>query len=225
MIRLIIIFVLLFLTGSQYYTIVKLENDIKTLNLNLQKLNERVKQIEYIEGEFDSLYINFQSEISQADMLKNYEYEAKNIKKNQEKILSSILKYSEEYDISPIVLYSIIKTESEFLHHIEHPPVKLKSGKTIRAVGLGGVIWEFWGSKLKKEGIANSRNDLFNIEVNIEASAFIFNEFLKLKQLKNTSNKLESALARYYGSSKAGYQNKIAKQMSKILGFEYSFNI
>ena len=225
MIRLIIIFVLLFLTGSQYYTIVKLENNIKSLNLNLQNLNERVKQIEYIEGEFDSLYISFQSEVSQADILKNYEYEVKNIKKNQEKILSSILKYSEEYDISPIVLYSVIKTESEFLHHIEHPPVKLKSGKTARAVGLGGVIWEFWGSKLKKEGIANSRNDLFKIEVNIEASAFVLKEFEKLKILPGTNNKLESALARYYGSAKRGYQDKIAKQMSKILGFEYSFNL
>ena len=33
MIRLIIIFVLLFLIGSQYYTIVKLENNIKSVPL------------------------------------------------------------------------------------------------------------------------------------------------------------------------------------------------
>lgn len=222
MIRLILIFVLLMITCSQYYTIVKLENDIKILQI---EIDEKAKRIEFLNNEFDTLFINMQTEISQADILLNYEYKVNNIKKNQEKILNSILKYSTEYEISPIVLYSIIRTESQFKHNIEHPIVTLKSGKKVRAVGLGGVIWEFWGSKLKKEGIANSRDDLFKIEVNVAASAFVLSEFLKLDQLKNTSSKLESALARYYGSAKAGYQNKIAKEMSLILGFQYSFDL
>lgn len=136
-------------------------------------------------------------------------------------IMSSIFKYSDIYDIDPCILYAVLKTESEMHPKIEHNSTYIKSlNKKIKAVGLGGVVWEFWGTKLRDANIAKIRSDLFDIEANIAASAFILNEFKHLPKLPKAKNITESMLMRYYGSQTAGYHKKIYYRVAQLFTFE-----
>ena len=161
--------------------------------------------------------LNFDFNETKSDLaiIRDYAEKNKDIPKNSDLILGTIMTEAEKYDISPYILYAIFWQESRFKAHIEHPFIYVK-GKRTRAVGLGGVVWEWWDEKLIKNDIADVRADLFDPETNIRASAFILNEFRKMKQLQGTQNKLESALARYYGSVKSGYHKKIIKIANKI---------
>ena len=136
-------------------------------------------------------------------------------------IMSSIFKYSDIYDVDPCILYAVLKTESEMHPKIEHNSTYIKSlNKKIKAVGLGGVVWEFWGSKLRDANIAKIRSDLFEIEANVAASAFILNELKHLPKLPKAKNITESMLMRYYGSQTAGYHKKIYYRVAQLLTFE-----
>ena len=158
---------------------------------------------------------NLIEKTSDLSIIRDYEEKNKDIPKNSDLILGTIIEEAEKYDFSPYILYAIFWQESRFKAHIEHPFIYVK-GKRTRAVGLGGVVWEWWDQKLIKNDIADVRADLFDPETNIRASAFILNEFRKMKQLQGTQNKLESALARYYGSVKSGYHKRILKIANKI---------
>ena len=136
-------------------------------------------------------------------------------------IMSSIFKYSDIYDVDPCILYAVLKTESEMHPKIEHNSTYIKSlNKKIKAVGLGGVVWEFWGTKLRDANIAKIRSDLFEIEANIAASAFILNELKHLPKLPKAKNITESMLMRYYGSQTAGYHKKIYYRVAQLFTFE-----
>ena len=87
----------------------------------------------------------------------------------------------------------------------------------IRAVGLGGVVWEWWGDKLKEAGIAEVRSDLFLPDVNIRAAAFVLNEMSKRELLKGTKSKDESMLRRYFGGNYKAYSDKIDKKVMSIV--------
>lgn len=136
-------------------------------------------------------------------------------------IMSSIFKYSDIYDVDPCILYAVLKTESEMHPKIEHNSTYIKSlNKKIKAVGLGGVVWEFWGTKLRDANIAKIRSDLFEIETNVAASAFILNELKHLPKLPKAKNITESMLMRYYGSQTAGYHKKIYYRVAQLFTFE-----
>ena len=136
-------------------------------------------------------------------------------------IMSSIFKYSDIYDVDPCILYAVLKTESEMHPKIEHNSTYIKSlNKKIKAVGLGGVVWEFWGTKLRAANIAKIRSDLFEIEANVAASAFILNELKHLPKLPKAKNITESMLMRYYGSQTAGYHKKIYYRVAQLFTFE-----
>ena len=136
-------------------------------------------------------------------------------------IMSSIFKYSDIYDVDPCILYAVLKTESEMHPKIEHNSTYIKSlNKKIKAVGLGGVVWEFWGTKLRDANIAKIRSDLFEIEANVAASAFILNELKHLPKLPKAKNITESMLMRYYGSQTAGYHKKIYYRVAQLFTFE-----
>jgi len=132
----------------------------------------------------------------------------KNISDNTRKeILNAIYKYSEEYNINPVIIYSIIATESSFRFWIRHSPVVVTvNGRRIRtqAIGLGAVIWEWWGDKLQKENIAQVKSDLFKIDTNIHATCYIYNQLRNMPPVKGL-NKDDSAKLRYFGG---GLKNK-----------------
>lgn len=136
-------------------------------------------------------------------------------------IMESIAKTADKHNISPLVIYSLIAVESSFRWWIQHPTVIVKhteSSKNVkaRAVGLGGIVYEIWGPKLREAKIIETRSDLFNIEKNIQATGFIYS-YLKLKPLHpKAHNPIESGLIRYFGGGYRSYFEKIDREIANL---------
>ena len=180
----------------------------KNLNIIIETYKSKIEKLEKR---------SFNSRISKAilnDMSK-IDYISENEKL---KIFNSIIKNSEIYNINPIVLYSVLFTESSLKPYMEHKETYIPSlKKRIKAVGLGGVVWEFWKDDLKKNNIAQTRQDLFEIETNIAASAYILNIYKSQNQLDKAKTNVDSMLMRYYGSSSANYEGKIYKKIGQLM--------
>jgi len=187
----------------------KLESVSKTVDLNVSTASASQLENILVVSKLVSVYPN--------------EPEAKT------QIIKSVLKYSEEYDIDPLTLTALIAKESSMNKGAKHGSVfvkiptaphwtKIKSAR-VTAVGMGGVIFEIWKYELAEIGIT-SREELFGIETNIKASAFILSIYThERKQLKHTDSREQSALLRYYGvtRNKWGVPNKTySTQVYKI---------
>ena len=132
---------------------------------------------------------------------------------NRDNIVLSIAKTADKYNISPLVIYTLIAVESSFRWWILHPQVTVQDyeGNSVktRAIGLGGVVYEIWGVRLKEAGIIATKADLFQIEHNIDAIGFIYST-LKAKPLHpKANNAIESGLIRYFGGGYRSYFDKI----------------
>ena len=98
---------------------------------------------------------------------------------------------------NPVLLVSIIKTESSFLRTaVSHK----------NAFGLMQIRPCVWLPELKKEfpGTIKTRRDLFKIKANIDAGEFILNKYIA------ESGSLTKALVRYSGGSR-DYAKKVLK--------------
>lgn len=128
-------------------------------------------------------------------------------------IIDSIYSTSKKYNVDPLILYSICAVESGFRWWLTHDKIKVpnEQGKLVEthAIGLGGVVYEVWETKLKIAGIIDTKTDLYNPTTNIEAVGFIYNE-LKNRPLKEgSSHAAQSALIRYFGGNHQAYFKKI----------------
>jgi len=135
-------------------------------------------------------------------------------------ILETIISESEKYGMNPLILYSMCYVESSFRHWIEHDVATIqKNGKPvkIRAVGLTGIVYEYWGDKLRDAGILETRGDLFDPVTNIRASAFVYNEFYHMEMHKSAKYKDESALLRYFGGDYISYLNRIDAKIATFV--------
>lgn len=180
----------------------------KNLNIIIETYKSKIEKLEKR---------SFYSKISRAILndMNKIDYISENEKL---KIFNSIIKNSEIYNINPIVLYSVLYTESSLKPYMEHKETYIHSlKKRIKAVGLGGVVWEFWSDDLKKNNIAQTRQDLFEIETNIAASAYILNTYKSQNQLDKAKTNVDSMLMRYYGSSSANYEGKIYKKIGQLM--------
>jgi hypothetical protein len=138
----------------------------------------------------------------------------------QKLILDNVIETAKKYNINPIILYSLLHVESTMRFQIEHARVLIKINnkkKYVKAVGLGGIVWEWWGDKLIKEKIAFTRSDLFLPAVNIKAVGFVLNEMYKKELLKGTKSKDESMLRRYFGGNFKAYSDKIDIKVMSIV--------
>ena len=123
-------------------------------------------------------------------------------------ILNEIFTVSKKYDMNPIIYYALIHRESGMRAWMKHadvvvPVVTDNSGTTVpvktNAIGLGGVIWEIWKTKLIKAGIAETKADLYDPVVNIRALGLILDHYSKQDLLPGVKSKDKSAIIRYYG--------------------------
>jgi len=137
-------------------------------------------------------------------------------------ISNSIKAYSKKWGVPVGLVHSIMRIESEYKFWIEHDPINITvHGKKIKtkAVGLGGIVWEFWADSLKKHNIANTRTDLFLYDTNIEASTailkWIINDELN-KPYNNEINLINKIIKRYYGAYNQDYYNKMIKVTSNL---------
>lgn len=117
-------------------------------------------------------------------------------------IVESVIKYSEKYDLSPILVLAIAKTESEFY------PFALSNKN---AKGLMQINPDANQRLLIEEGIFKEPADIFDPERNIEAGCFLLRRFL------NVSPDFNAALDKYLGADSISYKTKIHEVLGKIL--------
>ena len=184
---------------------------------NNDKLIEPIPQVqtECVPQKLSFVYIY--TDALQEDLTKNYPNVSSKVKKD---ILATILSESKHYNINPLVLYSIIHVESSFQYWIEHQQtiIDIDNKKVkARAVGLGGIMWEWWKDKLIESGICEVRSDLFDPVTNIKATAFVYNENLKLPKLASAKSQTESAILRHFGGNYQSYYQKIDSKIAEFV--------
>ena len=117
-------------------------------------------------------------------------------------IVDSAIKYSGKYDLSPILVLAIIKTESEFY---------LFALSKQNAKGLMQINPAANQELLVKEGIFKDPADIFDPERSIEAGCFLLRRFI------NQSPDFNTALDKYLGADSVSYKAQIHQEMGKIL--------
>ena len=167
-----------------------------------------------------TVVLNYETdlEIVKQDLITYQKFSPSTIKT----VLTSIDSASRRWDIPVGLLHAIFRVESEYNFWIEHPTVTVKVyGKPTRtqAIGIGGVIWEFWSDSLKKHNIAQTRTDLYLPEVNIEASAAILRWITNTKLEKNSTteyNLINNIISGYYGAYDKMYHKKMERITSDL---------
>lgn len=138
----------------------QLELATKSLKETTIKLKELEKEYSIISSNGSLVYVGKEDLLN--DLITHYPDVST---KTKIAILETILSEAEKYNMNPLILYSLCYVESSFRHWLEHDLTTItKNGKQqkIRAVGLTGVVWEWWGDKLKDAGIAETRGDLLD---------------------------------------------------------------
>ena len=177
---------------------------------------QQEKEIVVVQPTKPVSYVELYKADLKQDLLTNYPDVST---RNKEVILNTILEEATKYNINPLILYSICYTESSFRHYIEHSQILIEKDKkkiSIKAIGLMGIVWEWWGEQLIEHKIAEVKSDLFDPAINIRAGAYIYNELYKQDKHKDATNKDESAMLRFFGGS---YPSYVARIDAKIASF------
>lgn len=193
----------------------QLELATKSLKETTIKLKELEKEYSIISSNGSVVYVGKEDLLN--DLTTHYPDVST---KTKIAILETILSEAEKYNMNPLILYSLCYVESSFRHWLEHDLTTItKNGKQqkIRAVGLTGVVWEWWGDKLKDAGIAETRGDLFDSVTNIKAGAFVYNEMYHMEMHKSANYKDESALLRYFGGDFVSYIGRIDAKIATFV--------
>ena len=117
-------------------------------------------------------------------------------------IVQAAIKYSEKYDLSPVLVLAVAEAESQFY------PFALSKKN---AKGLMQINPEANQGLLMQEGIFKEPSDIFDPERNIEAGCFLLRKFI------NESPDFNSALDKYLGADSAPYKAEIHQVMGKVL--------
>ena len=163
---------------------------------------------------------------------KNYQLEIVNDKINDLDYLSnkignliqiSMQEASEKYKLPIILMHAIFKVESDYMYWVKHPTVKVMvRGREIitNAIGLGGIMWCFWGDSLRANHIAETKSDLYMPDVNVMASAYILrtliDEVAKNNPRLTKKNILGKVIRQYYGAYSKHYLKKMQRFTSKL---------
>jgi soluble lytic murein transglycosylase-like protein len=174
---------------------------------------EDVKQT--LKNDFMINSINYELSFVKDDLL-TYGYSERYLKL----VVSSMKKASEDYKIPIGLLHAIFRIESDYRFNITHPTVVIDyKGKkiTTNAIGLGGIIWEFWGDSLKANNIADHEMDLYLPDVNIKASAYILRKLINQELSTNKQSfSMANIIRRYYGAYSQLYMEKMIRVTSDL---------
>jgi len=134
---------------------------------------------------------------------------------DKEMITNEIINASRKYkDIDPEFIFAIIWTESRFKKNVVHKPFYYK-GKRYQAIGIGGIVPEFWSKKLIADDVINNANDIKNVKEAIHSVAWILNHFTQKKGNASKESKMYYASKNYFGSD-GYYPKSILKKYNQI---------
>ena len=122
-------------------------------------------------------------------------------------VARKIVEVARKYDLPFILLGGLIGTESTY---------NKKAVSHVGATGLTQVYPKVWKKTLIQKGLISSIQDLYTIEKNIEAGAYILNSYYTLGKEMNHSNPLRYALHRYYGARDNSYVERVYKHSQRI---------
>lgn len=129
-------------------------------------------------------------------------------------------KAAKKYGVPKDVVLGLMHTESTFR-------VKAKSDKT--ALGLLQVHAATWlkphwnKADLPAQGIAYTKEDLYDIDTNIEAGVYILSHYYSEAKRRNERNPMKYALTRYYGGKVNGHYERTMRSLSKYNKFKEEF--
>jgi hypothetical protein len=123
------------------------------------------------------------------------QYDVYNSQATRKFMADKIVEYSEKYDLDPMLVLSLLYSESSLNAEIrqQHPDV----------VGMAGINYKVWGDILTKEGIIYSKKDLKNIEVAIHSLCFVVDAMRR--------NKSDSAFQSIWSYKGRGYDKTLGK--------------
>lgn len=140
----------------------------------------------------------------------------------QKVIIDEILATAERHNINPLIVYSVPHVESSMRPYLTHETVSviIDGKKTITAaIGLTGIIWEFWKPQLVAAGI-ETKSDLYDPVVNIRAFGIIYAELRDRPLHKLAKTKSESSLLYYFGGSFKEYFERIDKKIGSLVALK-----
>ena len=129
-------------------------------------------------------------------------------------IIEAIQSASKQFDINPLILYSIIHVESSFRWWLVHATPSTKDKEP--ALGLGGIRPSIWGDQLKSANIIQVKADLFDISANIHATAYVYNQLRSDPMHKSATNRDMSAMLKYFGGDYIDYFNKVNSKIIQL---------
>lgn len=122
-------------------------------------------------------------------------------------VARKIVEVARKYDLPFILLGGLIGTESTY---------NKQAVSNVGAAGLTQVYPKVWKKTLIRKGLITSIHDLYTIEKNIEAGAYILNSYYTLGREINHSNPLRYALHRYYGARDNSYVERVYRHSQRI---------
>lgn len=212
LVLIIILLIVYFIMDFNDRKVKNLELEIQDLQIELHKtkkeLDDTKNDLENLNTKVQNLKISLVNDMASMYHLDN---------KQQSLILDEIWKQAKNYKINPAFLYAVLWNESRFRNDVTHKPIYVRAlKKEIQALGMGGIVWDFWGDKLKTNTSLKSKKDLKKWEKNIEATAYILSYLKSLPKVSNTKNKYESTASRYYGKYQANYVNKTMSKFTEL---------
>jgi hypothetical protein len=148
--------------------------------------------------------------------------------RQQEEYVQDIDSGAARYGVPHLLLHAVCSNESSYDPTAVHPQITVK-GRTTRAIGLTGIVWEYHGDRLIAEGIATSRMELAIPSVNIMASAFIIKGMMRdVAREYAVKNKVLSDTAvfrefvrRYYGAYDEAYRVRMLVKIKETAGHQW----
>lgn len=123
-------------------------------------------------------------------------------------IYKSIIKYSNEFDVDPLIIFSVINQESRF------SPWKVSHAD---CSGLMQINYKVWKNELNKNNIINCQTELFDPEKNIRAGTFILRHYLDQAYKKNKTLPYNYTLKRYFGGNIEKYAISVMSKKESYL--------
>lgn len=117
-------------------------------------------------------------------------------------IVQSAIKYSDKYDLSPILVLAVMEAESQFYPFA----ISKKDAKGLMQINPAANQ-----QMLVQEGIFRDASDIYDPERNIEAGCFLLRKFI------NESPDFNAALDKYLGGDSIPYKAEIHQVMGRIL--------
>ena len=117
-------------------------------------------------------------------------------------IVQSAIKYSDKYDLSPILVLAVAEAESQFYPFA----LSKKDAKGLMQINLAANQ-----QLLLQEGIFQEPSDIFDPDRNIEAGCFLLRKFI------NESPDFNTALDKYLGADSIAYKAEIHQVMGRVL--------